>query len=102
MVVRPAKAALRALDDALSSHERVRPLRAAVDDFERKAWDLMSQAAAAPRPEPAAGSTGRATGRTGRRTLTWSASAGLGKIEEEIASSLSEGARIEISWRELP
>lgn len=98
----PAKAALRALDDALSSHERVRPLRAAVDDFERKAWDLMSQAAAAPRPEPAAGSTGRATGRTGRRTLTWSASAGLGKIEEEIASSLSEGARIEISWRELP
>ena len=62
----------------------------------------MSQAAAAPHPEPAAQSVGRATGRTGRRTLTWSASTGLSKIEEEIASSLNDGARIEISWRELP
>lgn len=101
---RAARGILQDLDEALAGHQLQRPLEKALTAFDSAAWTWLSRRASTgpaaepqPVPDPAP-----ATGRTGRRTVTWHGGTGLEELGREIAEQVSDGARIEITWRELP
>lgn len=101
---RAARGILQDLDEALAGHQLQRPLEKALAAFNAAAWTWLSRRASTspapkPQPEPEHAPT---PGRTGRRTVTWHGGTGLEELGREIAAQVSDGARIEITWRELP
>lgn len=101
---RAARGILHDLDEALAGHQLQRPLEKALSTFDTAAWAWLSRRASpGPSPEPQPGPDPAPTaGRTGRRTVTWHGAAGLEELGREIAAQVSDGARVEITWRELP
>lgn len=114
---RRAREILQALDEALAAHELSSPLHKAIDTFQDDAWRWMAEQAQ--RSAHRAGSTApesaptdpetltvpddvepRRSHRT--RTLTWRRDVDLTDLRREITEQVPEGARVEITWRELP
>ena len=92
------------MDEALAGHQLQRPLEKALTAFETAAWTWLSRRAStdpAPAPQPAP-EPAHSAGRAGRRTVTWNGGTGLEDLGREIAAQVPEGARVEITWRELP
>ncbi|PCC40691.1 hypothetical protein CIK66_02685 [Brachybacterium alimentarium] len=101
---RTARGILQDLDEALAGHQLQRPLEKALTAFDTAAWTWLSRRAStgpAPAPQPAP-EPAPSAGRTGRRTVTWNSGTGLEELGREIAAQVREGARVEITWRELP
>lgn len=101
---RTARGILHDLDEALAGHQLQRPLEKALTAFEKAAWAWVSDRASTgrtlePQPDQDPAPVAR---RTGRRTVTWHGGKGLEELGREIAAQVSDGARIEITWRELP
>ncbi|GAA1485108.1 DUF6079 family protein [Brachybacterium fresconis] len=101
---RTARGILQDLDDALAGHQLQRPLEKALSSFDDAAWTWMSRRASAapapaPQPDPEPATPTRSTG---RRTVTWRGQDGLSELAREITNQVPDGARLEITWRQLP
>lgn len=101
---RDALLILQSFDEALVAQEFARPLEAAVKALDSDLWAWVSGGIDGPGPGPVGPDpveTGGAKG-SGRRRLTVTAGGvDWSQLESEIASSVEDGAAVEITWREL-